>query len=141
MASFNKFGVFARDMALGVHNLSTHAFKIRLTNAAPGATMDKISCITTIATGNGWSTDLALTIANATLPTDGSTYLLAFSDATVEAAGGAIAEFRYAVLYNSNDATGHLMGYWDYGTAVNLAAGEKLVIDFDGTAAVKVATT
>lgn len=141
MAAFNKFNCLAWDVARCIHNFTTHAFKVRLSNAAPSATMDKIACITTIATGNGWATDIALAIANATVTADGSTMLLTFDDATVEAAGGAIAEFRYAALYNSNDATGHLIGWWDYGTVVNLGAGEKLVIDFDGTAVIKVATT
>lgn len=144
MAAYNKFNVFTRDLALGVHNLSTHVFKIRLTTATPSATMDKIACITTIATGNGWSTDLALTIAEATQAggAAGSTYELTFSDATIEASGGAIAAFRYAVLYNSNDATGHLVGWWDYGTVVNLASGEKIVLDFDSTTKViKVSST
>lgn len=131
MATFNKFDCFARDLAMGVHNLSTHAFKLRLTNAAPGATMDKISCITTIATGHGWSTDVALTIADATAT--GSSYALFFSDVTVEAGASTIADFRYAVIYNSADATGHLMGYYDYGTVVTLNPAEKFVVDFDST--------
>jgi hypothetical protein len=132
MAEFNQFDVFVRDLAMAKHNLSTHAFKTRLTNAAPSATMDKIACITTIATGNGYSTDIALAIATAAL--SGSTFELAFTDTTVEAStAGAIASWRYAVLYNSNDSTGHLIGWWDYGTAITLAAEEKVVLDFDST--------
>ena len=132
MATLNKFNCFARDLSLGVHNLSTHAFKIRLTNAAPSATMDKISCITTIATGNGWATDAALTIADATASV--ATYALFFADVTIEAsAGTSMADFRYVVIYNSNDATGHLVGWYDYGTVVALASGEKFVVDFDST--------
>ncbi len=132
MAALNKFNCFARDLCLGVHNLSTHVFKIRLTNAAPSATMDKVSCITTIATGNGWSTDVALTIADATASV--ATYALFFSDVTIEAAAAsAMDNFRYVVIYNSNDATNHLVGWYDYGTVVALASGEKFVVDFDST--------
>lgn len=132
MAAFTKFNCFARDLSMGIHNLSTHAFKLRLTNTAPGATMDKVSCITTIATGNGWATDVALTIADATASV--ATYAVFFADVTIEAsASNPMAAFRYAVIYNSNDATNHLVGYYDYGTVVNLASGEKFVIDFDST--------
>ena len=140
MASFNKYNVFSRDLALGVHNLSTHAFKVRITNTAPNATHDTISDVVTVATGGGWSTDMALSIAEATL--SGSTYELTFADATIECAAATMAEFRYIVLYNSNDATGHLIGWWDYGTAVNLGIGEKLVLDFDSTSKViKISST
>jgi hypothetical protein len=114
------------------HDLSTHVFKVRITNTAPSATMDKIACITTIATGGGWATDVALTISNATLV--GSTYTLTFADVTIEAnATGTIANWRYPVVYNSNDATGHLVGWLDYGTVIDISTGEKVVIDFDST--------
>ena len=132
MAEFNQFDVFVRDLAMARHNLTTDAFKIRLTNAAPSATMDVIACITTIATGNGYSTDIALAIATAAL--SGSTFELAFTDTTVEAStAGAIAAFQYAVLYNSESTAGGLIGWWNYGTAINLAAEEKVVLDFDST--------
>jgi hypothetical protein len=130
MAALNKFNCFARDLSMGVHNLSTHVFKIRVSTATPTATMDKISCITTIATGDGWTTDVALTIADATASV--ATYALFFSDVTIEAAT-AVPDFRYVVIYNSNDATGHLVGWYDYGTVVSLGAGEKFVVDFDST--------
>jgi hypothetical protein len=132
MAVFNKFNCFARDLSMAKHDLSTHVFKLRVSTAAPTATMDKIACITTIATGNGWSTDVSLTIADATASV--ATYALFFSDVTIEAAAAsAMASFRYVVIYNSNDATGHLVGWYDYGTDVNLASGEKFVVDFDST--------
>lgn len=138
MSAFNKFNCFARDLAMGVHDLSTDAFKIRLTNAAPTATMDVISCITTIATGNGWSTDVSLTIADASA--SGSSYAVYFSDVTIEAsAGTSMADFRYVVIYNDTPATpgdwvtDPLVGWYDYGTVVALASGEKFVVDFDST--------
>lgn len=140
MAAFNKFDVFARDVAMGVHDLSADTLKYRLSNAAPAATMDVISCITTIATGNGWSTDVSLTIATA--EASGSTFHMDITDSTVEASGGAIGAFRYVVIYNDTPATptdyvtDPLIGYYDYGTVVNLSDGEKLVIDFDETSGV-----
>ena len=138
MATFNEFDCFARDLCMEQHKLTTDAFKFRLSNAAPTATMNVITCITTIATGNGWATDGALTISSAA--TSGATFVLNFSDVTVEAAAAsAMASFRYVVIYNDTPATpgdtvtDPLIGWYDYGTVVTLASGEKFVIDFDTT--------
>ena len=134
MVAFNKFDNFAEDLAMAQHDLSTDAFTFVLTNTQPVATMDVLACITTIATGTGWSTDVALVIGDAAAT--GSTYRLTFDDATIEAAGGAIAAFQFVVIYNDTPATpGHnrtdpLLGWYDYGSSVVLASGEKLVIDF-----------
>lgn len=138
MASFTKFNVFARDLGMGVHDLSADTFKFRLTNSAPTPASDGVlTDVTTIATGNGWATDVSLETTD--VVATGSTYRVTFADATVEASGGAIAQFRYVVIYNDTPATptdyvtDPLVGYYDYGTAVDLADGEKLVIDFAST--------
>ena len=138
MATFNKFNCFARDLSMGVHDLSTDTFKLRVSTAAPTATMNVISCITTIATGNGWTTDVSLAIADATA--SGSSYALFFTDVTIEASPtSAMGSFRYVVIYNDTPVTpgdwvtDPLVGWYDYGTDVNLASGEKFVVDFDST--------
>ncbi len=56
MASFNKFNSFVDDIAKGVHNLSTGALKVVLTNSAPVATNTILANITQIANGNGYTT-------------------------------------------------------------------------------------
>jgi hypothetical protein len=49
------------------------------------------------------------------------------------ASGGAIAQFRYAVLYNSTAASGNLIGWWDYGAEVNLTNGNTFTVALDQT--------
>lgn len=45
--------------------------------------------------------------------------------------GGAIAQWRYAVLYNSTAAL--LIGWWDAGSEINLASGATETVAFDAT--------
>ena len=57
------------------------------------------------------------------------------ADVTFTASGGAIADFRYAVLYNDTPTSpaDALIGYWDYGSTVSLASGETFTWDADPT--------
>jgi hypothetical protein len=36
-------------------------------------------------------------------------------------------------LYNSTPAAGNLIGWWDYGSALTLADGSTLIVDFSAT--------
>jgi hypothetical protein len=53
-------------------------------------------------------------------------------------ASGAVATFRYVVLYNDTPTSpaDPLIGWYDYGSAVTLANGETFTIDFDGAGGV-----
>jgi len=50
-------------------------------------------------------------------------------------ASGAVATFRYVVIYNDTPTSpaDPLVGWYDYGSDVTLANGETFTIDFDGT--------
>src|SRR5579883_3291977 len=101
MATFNKFQQFVADLANKVHNLGSDTIKVMLTDVAPVATNTIKSNITEIAAGNGYSS------------------------------GGSIAQFRYAVLYNSTAASGNLIGWYDYGAEVNVTSGNSFQVQFD----------
>ena len=58
---------------------------------------------------------------------------LVCTDIVWTAAGGTIGPFRYAVLYDDTSATKHLIGWWDYGSAVTLQIGETFTVDFAAT--------
>lgn len=132
MASFNKFNVFVADLASKVHNLGADALKIMLTDTAPVATNSIKSNITEIAAGNGYSAGGSATTITSSAQS-GGTYKLVGSNVTFTASGGSIAQFRYAVLYNSTPANGNLIGWWDYGSEVNVTNGNSFQVQLDPT--------
>ncbi len=134
MASFNKFQSFVEDMAEKVHNLGSDTLKVVLTNSAPVNTNTQLSDITQIANGNGYTTGgTAATISSSAQ--SGGTYKLVLAD-VVFTASGSMGPFRYVVLYNDTSTNDRLIGWWDYGSAVTLAASETFTVDFDGTTGV-----
>jgi hypothetical protein len=54
---------------------------------------------------------------------------------TITATGGAIAAFRYVVIYNDTPTSpaDPLIAWLDYGADVTIAQNETLLIDFDGS--------
>jgi hypothetical protein len=133
MASFNKFNIFVQDVGNGVHNLSSNACKVMLTNTAPSASNAVFADITEIAAGNGYTAGGNAASITSYTQTSGTAKLILADPATWTASGGSIGPFRYAVLYNSTPTSPlkPLIGYWDYGSSVTLAAGETFTVDLD----------
>lgn len=135
MVAFNKVNAFVEHLAEKVHNLGSDALKVMLTNTAPTNALTVKADITEIAAGNGYTAGgVALPITSSAQT--GGTYKLVVGDATITAAGGSIGPFRYAVLYNDTPTAAPidpLIGWFDYGSAITLAAGESLTIDADPT--------
>jgi hypothetical protein len=103
-----------------------------LTNTAPSAANSVKADITEISAGNGYTaggTAVTITASSQT----GGTYKLVGNDVVFAASGGSIGPLRYAVLYNSTPAAGNLIGWWDYGSALTLADGSTLIVDFSAT--------
>lgn len=134
MAVFNKFNSFVEDVAEKIHNLGADALKIVLSNVAPVATNTILANITQIAAGNGYATGGSAVTVTASSQTAGL-YKLVANDVIFTATGGAIATFRYAALYNDTPTSpvDPLIGWWDYGAAVNLADTETFTVDLDQT--------
>lgn len=133
MAAFNKFNSFVDALSKKVHNLGSDTLKVILTNSAPVATNTVLANITQIANGNGYTTNGTATTP--TLSNASGTEKLICAD-VVFTASGSMGPFRYVVLYNSTATNGELIAWWDYGSAVTLAAAETFTVDFDGTAGV-----
>ena len=132
MASFNKFQPFVANLANGVFNLGADTLKIMLSDTAPSAANNKKSDITEIAAGNGYSAGgNAVTITSSSQ--SAGTYKLVGNNVTFTASGGSIAQFRYAVLYDSTPANQNLVGYWDYGIEVNVTNGNSFQVQLDQT--------
>ena len=132
MATFVKYNAFIQNLGRGVIDLDADVLKIALTNTAPNAaTHGVLADITEIAAGNGYSAGGSVVANNAFAQVTG-TGTLTGDDVVFTAAGGAIASFRYAVLYSDTPTApaDPLIAYWDYGSSIAPAAGETFTVDF-----------
>lgn len=131
MAAFNKFSSFVEALAEKVHNLGSDTLTIALCAAAnaPVATNAVLADLTQIAYTNLSARTLTVSSSSQT----SGTYKLVIADKTLTASGGAVATFRYIVIYNDTATNDELIGWYDYGSNLTLADGESLTIDFDGT--------
>lgn len=130
MATFNKFNQFSEDVYEKIHNLGADQLTIALTNTAPTGANAVIADITQISYTNLSARDVT---TSSSVQTSG-TYKLVLTD-LVLTASGAVATFRYVVLYNNTPASplDPLVGWYDYGAAVTLQNGENFTVDFDGS--------
>jgi len=131
MAAFNKFQDFVEQLMKGVHHLHAAGDTVRvyLSNAAPSAAGDAVKAdMAEIAGGNGYTAGGA-DVQNDVSET-GGTAVMTGVDVVITASGGSVGPFQYAVLYNDTATGDPLIGWWDYGSAITLADGESLTIDF-----------
>lgn len=135
MATFNKFNVYVFDLGNGTHNHGSHTHKVMLVNTAPVATNSVKADLTEISAGNGYTAGGNAASLTSWSQSSGTGRLILADPATWTASGGSIGPFRYAVLYNDTPTSpaDPLIGYWDYGSSITLAAGETFTVDFDGT--------
>lgn len=129
MATFNKFNSFVEALAEKVHNLGSDQLVVALTNTAPAATNTQLSDITQISYTNLSSRNITTSTSSQT----SGTYKLVLTDLVLTSTGGTTGPFRYVVLYNDTATNDELIGYYDYGSALTLNAGETLTIDFDAS--------
>ena len=127
MATFNKFNAFVAAAANGKHNLSTNALKVMLTNSIPLAANAIKTDITEIAAGGGYTAGgLSMAITSSTQTA--GTYTLVPTGDVVLTATGAVATFRYVVLYNDTATNKDLIGWYDKGSTVTLANTETFTM-------------
>ena len=131
MATFNKFDCFAKDLADGIHNLTSDQLGIALcaSNHQPSTADD-----TTIG-------DLQQINYTYLLPADryvttvssaevSGEYVLQLQDLSLTASGGTVDAFRYIILYNDDAGLGTLIGWADYGSNLQLTDGSSFNINF-----------
>jgi len=130
MATFNKFNAWVENM-VEVANLGSDQFVIALTNTAPSASNSVLADITQISYTNLSSRNVTTASSTQT----GGTYSLTLND-LVLTASGAVAAFRYVVLYDDTPTSpaDPLVGWWDYGSSLTMANAETFTIDFTGAA-------
>jgi hypothetical protein len=129
LATFVKFNAFVEALAEKKHNLGSDQLVIALSNSAPtAATNAVLTDITEISYTNLSSRN----VTTASSAQTGGTYKLTCNDLTLTASG-AVATFRYVILYNDTATNDDLIAYWDYGSAVTMANLETFLVDFDGS--------
>ena len=129
MATYNKFNQTVEDLCEGVYTCSTDQFTVALCAAAnaPVATNSVLANLTEISYTNLSSRNLTTSTSGQT----SGTFTQLFSD-LVLTASGAVATFRYVVIYNNTPTSpaDPLLCWYDYGSDLTLASGETLTIDF-----------
>ena len=131
MAAFNKFQQFVEDLGLKKHDLNADTLKIYLSNAVPSASLDAVKAdLAEISAGNGYTAGGEDTLN--TYTESAGTGSCVGTDVTWTASGGSIGPFQYVVLYNDTQTVpaDPLIGWWDYGSALTLNAGESFTTDF-----------
>jgi hypothetical protein len=128
MATYNKFEPFVEKLAEKAHDLGSDTLTVALTAAAnaPVATNGVLADLTEIAYTNLSSRVITTSSSSQT----GGTYKLVLTDLVLTASGGAVAAFRYVVIYNDTAANDELICWHDYGSDLTLADGETLTLDF-----------
>ena len=132
MATFTKVYDFVEQVGLKVHNMNTDTIKVALARATdPPQQTDTILGNITQPTGTGYAPiDTQNTWAEAT-----GTATLTGTKCVFTAGAGDWQTFQYVMLYNDDDASGpdKLIGYWDYGSALQLNNGETFSVKFNGS--------
>lgn len=127
MAAAVKFQSFAYNQAKGKINLQSDSIKFYLSNTAPNvATMAVKADLAEISAGNGYTAG-GFSCPNTTYSEASGTAKIVGDMYELTASGGSVGPFRYVVAYDDTTASpaDPLMAYWDYGSAITLAAGEK----------------
>ena len=128
-SSFYKFHDFVERLAKGEFQFHAagHTVKVYLTNNTPSASADAVKTdLAGITEQNGYT---AADIQQDISETSG---VMTMTGVDVEwtASGGSFGPFRYAVLYDEDHANDALIGYYDYGSEITIATGEKFKVDF-----------
>tara|TARA_R110000787_G_C13443394_1_gene446749 strand:- start:27209 stop:27652 length:444 start_codon:yes stop_codon:yes gene_type:complete len=138
MATFVKLNGFVEHLAEKTHNLGADVLTLALSDTAPAAetpdpsvlTADCILANVTQVAYTNLSTRVITTTSSAQT---GGIYKLTLTDLVLTAGAGPVAGFRYVYIYNETATVpvDALIGYYDYGSTLVLAAGETLTVDFD----------
>ncbi len=129
MATFNKINSFVENLAEQKINLGGSGLTVALTNTAHTAGWDELADLTQVAYTYCSTRVLTVTTSEQT----SGTYKLVLADLTLTASGGAIGPFQYIYIYDDASTGDKLIGYYDYGSAITVADGNYITLDFNAT--------
>ena len=114
----------------GDYTPDADSFKLVLTNTEPDQANDEFFAdLTEISAGNGYTAG-GLTVTTTDASSTSGTFSVTVDNITLQASGGSIATFQYAVLIDDAAASKPLLEYWDNGAPVSLADGEGRNLNF-----------
>lgn len=129
--TLTKINSFVENLAEKQIDLSGNGLTIALTNTPHTASWTQLSDLTQISYTNLSSRVVTVTSSAQT----SGTYKLVLTD-LVLTASGAVGPFQYVYLYDDNSTNDKLIGYYDIGSTVTLAASDTYTLDFDASAGV-----
>ena len=130
MATYNKFQGFVGYLGLAAVNLNTDVLSVYLSNAAPSASADDVKTdLAEITNQNGYTAPVDT--QNTYSETTGTGTLVGTK--CVVTASGAVGPFQYVVLYDDTHASDILIGWWDRGAALTLAASDTFSVKFSNS--------
>lgn len=125
--AMTKWNCFTRDLGLGVHNFTSHTFKVAFSLATPQVAWTRLSDVPQIgATGGYVAGGYAVTVTWAETAGVG---VLKIEDKEITATSDGLS-LRYAILYNDTAANDPLIGFYDFGP-VTMQETDVLNINFD----------
>lgn len=118
---------FKQELMEGVHDFTSHTFKIALyTSAATLSAATTAYSATNEASGTGYTAGgMALTVTGGTVSVSGTTAFVDFSDATWSSA---TITARGAVIYNSSVAGNPAVAVLDFGADKTSTTGDFTVV-------------
>ena len=132
-STYTKFNQFIEDVFKGVHNFtsdatSTLTVALCVAANAPVAANSVLGDLTQVSYTNLSSR----VITGVTAEQISGVVHLTGNDLVLAASGGAVATFRYVVIYNDDPTSpaDPLVCFYDNGSDVTLADGQSLTIDF-----------
>ena len=134
MATFTTFQQFKENLGKGVHDFtsdSTCTLTVALVNNASGVSVSADAVLADI-TQISYTNLSSRVITGVTSEHTTGTVPITANDLVLSASGGAVAAFRYIVVYDDDPTSpaDPLIGYLDYGSDLTLADGESLTLDF-----------
>lgn len=131
MATYTKIDSFIENLAEGLINLGGTGLTVALTNTAHTAAWDELADLTQISYTNLSSRVLTVSSSAQT----SGTYKLVLNDLTLTASG-AVGPFQYIYIYDDASTGDKLIAYYTLTSAVTMANGETILLDFDGSTGV-----
>jgi hypothetical protein len=126
--ALTKINSFVENLAEKLIDLSGNGLTVALTNTAHTATWDELADLTQVSYTN---LSARVCTVSSSAQTSG-TYKLVLAD-LVLTASGAVGPFQYIYLYDDNSTGDKLIGYYDYGSAITMGAGDTFTLDFDAS--------